>query len=67
MAELTRGVMFLIEDWPGYDDVRIAALNFELQDVLGDLPPGSPAYTERAKAFRREVSRRSRLTGPAAA
>ena len=58
MAELTRDVMFREDNTTGYSDVGIAALNFELMDVLGNLEPGSDEYMARAKAFHDKVSRR---------
>jgi hypothetical protein len=45
---------------PGYSDLEIAALNFELGDRLGTLEPGSAAYLDCAKAFHLEVARRSK-------
>lgn len=62
MAELTQDVMFHIDNAKGYSDVEIAALNYELMDVLGTLQPGSDEYMARARAFHDEVSRR-RLPG----
>jgi hypothetical protein len=59
VAELTREVMFLIEDWDGYSDGQIAALNFELMGRLGSLEPGSAAYCARAAVFHLEASLRS--------
>jgi hypothetical protein len=60
MAVLTPNVMFRKDNTTGYTSEEIAGLNFELMDVLGVLEPGSDKYTERAKAFHDEVSRRPR-------
>jgi hypothetical protein len=58
MAELTQDVMFRDYNTPGHTSEQIAALNFELMDVLGALEPGTKEYVERAKAFREEALRR---------
>ena len=58
MAELLPSVMFTSDNTSGYSSEEIAALNFELMDVLGDLKKGSDAYMNRAKVFHDEVSRR---------
>ena len=58
MAKLTDAVMFFEASMRGYTSEQVAALNFELMDVLGDLEPGSKGYLERAKAFHEEVARR---------
>jgi hypothetical protein len=58
MARLTPDVMFREDNTSGHTSEQIAALNFELQVVLGDLEPGSAAYADRAKAFHNEVARR---------
>jgi len=56
MAGLIHTVMFREDNAPGYTSLEIATLNFELQDVLGNLEPGSDAYMARAKAFHDEVT-----------
>lgn len=58
MAELTPDVMFYEKNLEGYSSKEVAALNFELMDVLAQLEPGSDAYKARANAFHDEVARR---------
>lgn len=55
MAKLIHDVMLREDNTPGYTGTEIAILNFELQDVLNDLEPGSDAYVARARAFHDEV------------
>ncbi|MFL5284611.1 MAG: hypothetical protein ACJ8AW_27390, partial [Rhodopila sp.] len=56
VAELTHDVMFREDNATGYSSEEIAALNFELMDVLGNLKLGSDEYMARAKAFHDEVA-----------
>ena len=56
MAKLIHDVMLREDNISGYTGTEIAILNFELQDVLNDLEPGSDAYMARARAFHNEVA-----------
>ena len=56
MAKLIHEVLFREDNTPGYTSMEIAMLNFELQDVLGNLEPGGDAYMARAKMFHDEVA-----------
>jgi hypothetical protein len=58
MAELTQDVMSRDDNTPGHTSEQIAALNFELMDVLGAIEPGTKGYVERAMVFREKALRR---------
>jgi hypothetical protein len=58
MRKLPISLQFYIEKLPGYSDLDVVALNFELIRVLEPFEFESKAYMDRAKAFHAEVKRR---------